>query len=39
MAVLAGVVLLAAAWYVRASDDGLPTSVPSCAARKYDSVR
>jgi hypothetical protein len=31
IAVLAGVVLLAAAWYVRASDDGLPTSVPSCS--------
>jgi hypothetical protein len=31
MAVLAGVVLLAAAWYVRANDEGLPTSVPSCS--------
>jgi hypothetical protein len=33
MAVLAGVlvVLLAAAWYVKANDEGLPTSVPSCS--------
>jgi hypothetical protein len=31
LAVLAGVVLLAAAWYVRANNESLPTSVPSCS--------